>query len=266
MTILLMAAMAISFYPVFHQLAVMGWAKADYTHAYFLVPIFGWLIYRKRALLSRSLSVSIPGILLLAVAIMVYIFSRLNDFMFIEAASFVLVVWAIFLLRYTTNSVKAVFFPLAYLIFIIPPPFIVVDAITMPLKTLATDGSYFLLKLIGLPVSLSGAILRVGSYDFFVAESCSGYRSMVTLLALGSLYAYLQKTTLTKKWIIFLSVIPLGIAGNIFRIFVTGLIGHYVGIKYAEGFFHEFSGAVVFLIAILGLSLITDKLTGEKSA
>ncbi len=266
MTILLMAAMAIAFYPVFHQLAVMGWIKADYTHAYFLVPIFCWLIYRKRSQLQRSSTVHIPGVILLLVGLAVYIFSRINDFMFIEAASFVLVVWAIFLLRYTAPSVKAVFFPLSYLIFIIPPPFIVVDAVTMPLKMLATQASYSLLKLVGLPVSLNGAILRVGTYDFFVSEACSGYRSMVALLALGALYAYLQKTTLIKKWVIFLSVIPLGIAGNIFRIFITGCIGHYVGIRYAEGFFHEFSGAVVFLIAILGLSLITDKLAGARDA
>ncbi len=260
MSALLLVAVGVAFFPVFYKLAVMGWNQADYTHAYFLVPIFIWLIYRKRDHLRRSDRVSIAGSLVLAAGIAVYIFSRLNEFMFIEAASCVLLVWGIFLLRYTRASVAAVFFPLAYLIFIIPPPFIVVDGITMPLKTIATHGSYTLLKCVGLPVSLSGAILRVGSYDFFVAEACSGYRSMVTLLALGSLYAYLQKTTMVKKWIIFLSVIPLGIVGNIFRIFVTGCIGHFAGIQYAEGFFHEFSGGVVFLIAIFGLMFITDKL------
>lgn len=255
------AAVAIAFYPVFRRLATLGWVNADHTHAYFLVPIFLWLVYRKRAVLHRVEAVSLPGALLFLAGALLYIFSRINDFMFLQATSFVWVIWAIFLLRYTLPSVKQMLFPLSYLMFIVPPPFLVIDTVTMPLKTIATAGSYFLLKTAQLPVSLHGAILRVGNYDFFVADACSGYRSMVTLLALGALYAYLQNTTPAKKWLIFMSVVPLGIAGNIFRIFLTGCLGHYVGIQFAEGFFHEFSGAVVFLIAIFGLVAVTNRVT-----
>lgn len=259
-------ALAIAFYPVFYRLATMGWEVADYTHAYFLLPISAWLIYQKRALLKRREDISLPGAAFFALGVALYVFSSINRFMFLEAASFVLVTWGLFALRYTRRSNEQILFPLVYLVLLIPPPFLVIDTLTMPLKKMATTGSYFLLKLMQLPVTLHGAILKVGNYDFFVADACSGYRSMVTLIALGSLYAHLQKTTLIKKWIIFLSVIPLGIVGNIFRIFITGCLGHYVGIRYADGFFHEFSGAVVFLIAILGLVLIADRLTKDEGS
>jgi exosortase len=258
--------LGIAFSPIFYRLATLGWEKADYTHAYFLLPISAWLIYQKREALKRREDIAVPGMALFALGIVVYVFSTINNFLFLEATSFVLVMWGLFALRYTRSSNEQILFPLAYLVLLIPPPFLVIDTLTMPLKNIATAGSYFLLKLVQLPVSLHGAILKVGNYDFFVADACSGYRSIVALIALGSLYAHFQKTTLIKKWIIFLSVIPLGIIGNIFRIFITGCLGHYVGIQYAEGFFHEFSGAVVFLVAILGLVWIMDWVTREDGS
>jgi exosortase len=250
--------------PTFYRLAIMGWKTADYTHAWFILPVSLWLIWQRRTLLVRSEYISKGGVALFAVGLITYLYAGLNAFMFLDAFSFVLMMWAIFLMRFTGESVRKILFPLVYLLFLVPPPGITIDSLTMPLKTISTYGSFILLKLFHLPVEVSGAILKVGDYELFMADACSGFRSMVTLLALGSVYAYLQDTTLKKKWVIFLSVVPLGIIGNILRITATGMIAYFIGMKYAEGFFHDISGMILFVFTIFALMGISELLSRNK--
>ncbi len=262
---LVLAALAALFAPTFHKLAVLGWKAADYTHAYFIAPISFWLVFQKRNLLIKSQDTPAGAVLFFAAGLLLYIFAAVNAFMFLEAFSFVLVTAAVFKIKLTGESFKKIHFPLAYLLFLVPPPGLLIDTVTLPLKKISTAGSYFLLKGVHLPVSVQGAILKVGNYDFFVADACSGFRSIVTLMALGSLYAYAQKTSVARKWVIFLSVIPLGLMGNVLRIFMTGCLAHFVSIRYAEGFFHEFSGGVLFLFAVFGLIWVSDKVCGKQN-
>lgn len=253
------------FVPTFYKLVVLGWKQADYTHAYFILPISLWLIWKRREALIKTKLTSKTGLVLFAAALFIYLFAKLNDFMFLDAISFVLMMWAIFRVRFTQVSVRKIIFPLAYLLFMVPPPALAIDMMTLPLKKISTYGSYLLLKLAHLPVVVHGAILKVGEHELFIADACSGFRSIVTLLALGAIYAYSQDTSLRKKWIIFLSVLPLGITGNIFRICLTGLISHFIGAKYAEGFFHSFSGAVLFVFTVLGLIGVTNLIVKKNA-
>ena len=186
--------------------------------------------------------------------------------MFLEAFSFVIMMWAIFKVRLKKESFKKILFPLVYLLFLVPPPSLAIDMATFPLKKLSTYGSYFLLKMFRLPVEVYGVILKVGEYEFFIADACSGFRSMVTLLALGAVYAYIQNTSLLRKWTVFLSVIPLGILGNILRISITGCISYFGDPKYAEGFFHTFSGGILFIFVILGLIILTELICKKRNA
>ncbi|MBI4651053.1 exosortase/archaeosortase family protein [Candidatus Desantisbacteria bacterium] len=258
---LIVLAMVIMFSPTFYRLATLGWKSADYTHAYFIFPITLWLIFRKRQELVKTEEVNKVGFIIIIVASFLYLFSSLNEFMFLEAFSFVVMMYAVFKLKLTEDSFKKILFPLAYLLFLIPPPGLAIDMATLPLKKISTYGSYGLLKLFHLPVEVYGVILKVKDHELFISDACSGFRSIVTLLALGAVYAYFQDISLKKKWIIFLSVIPLGILGNILRITLTGIISYFVGMKYAEGFFHDFSGAVLFIFTTFGLIGLTELIT-----
>ena len=256
-------AMIVLFMPTFYRLVDYGWKRADYTHAYFILPISLWLIFQKREELVPRAGTSVPAVFLFAVGMICCVFAAMNAFMFLESIAFVLVFSAVMMVRLDTASVKKILFPLGYLWFLVPPPSLVIDMITFPLKAISTAGSYQLLKIAHIPVEVEGAILKVGNYELFVADACSGFRSMTTLLALGAIFAYFQKTTTARRWIIFASVVPLGIAANIFRIFLTGCIAYLIGMKYAEGFFHEFSGAVLFVVAVSGLMLVANWLTKD---
>ena len=253
------------FSPTFYRLITLGWKSADYTHAYFILPISLFLIWLKRKKLVKAEGGNVPGAVLFVLGILAYIYSAINAFMFLEAASFVLVMWGIFRLRFTKESFACLLFPLAYLIFLIPPPGLVIDSLTFPLKKIASIGSHLVLSGFNLPVELYGVILKVGGHELFIADACSGFRSIVTLLALGAVYVYSQDTSNMKKWIIFISVVPIAIFANIFRICLTGLIAYKWGAEKAEGFFHEFSGIVLFFITVLFLMLLTRILSKETA-
>jgi exosortase len=189
--------------------------------------------------------------------VVIYLFSALNGFMFLEALSFVIIFWAIFKLRFTPESFKKMFFPLVYLLFLVPPPGVAIDAVSLPLKKISTMGAFLLLKSFHFPVDIYGVILSVGGKELLIGDACSGFRSISTLLALGAIYAYYQNISFQKKWIVFISVIPIAIVGNIARIAVTGVIVYYLGLKYAEGFFHSISGLILFVFTTLGLVVFT---------
>ena len=266
-------AALLMFVPTFYRLVTLGWKSADYTHAYFILPISLLLMWGKRKELhasgdspQKAGTVPISGWVVFGVGILAYMYSSVNNFMFLEATSFVLVMWGIFKLRLTKESFAKVLFPLAYLVFLIPPPSIVIDSITFPLKKIASIGSYWVLVFFKLPVELYGVILKVGDHELFIADACSGFRSIVTLLALGAVYVYFQSTSAFKKWMIFLSVVPIAIVANISRICLTGLISYKLGLELAEGFFHEFSGGVMFFITVLGLMGVTSLVCREKRA
>ena len=82
-------------------------------------------------------------------------------------------------------------------------------------------------------------------------EACSGLRSLISLSALGAVFAYMTQKTLPKQIILFLSVIPIAIIANVFRLFITAVGAVVIGPEFAEGFLHEFSGLVVFLTALI---------------
>jgi len=262
----ILAGMMIMFSSTFYHLISLGWKSADFTHAYFILPISLWLIWKKRFALNKIKYLSKAGLWLCVAGFLSYLYAQLNEFMFLDALSFVIMMWGIFSIRFDKSSVKAVMFPLSYLVFLVPPPMVVIDTITLPLRTISTLGSYFILKSFHYPAAVYGAILKVGQHELFIADACSGFRSMVTLLALGAIYAYYQHTDLMKKWIIFLSVIPMGIFGNILRIFLTGVISYNFGAKYAEGFFHEFSGILLFIFTVIGLIIVTSIMVKKEVA
>lgn len=265
-SLMIAIAVGITFTPTFYRLAAYGWKSADFTHAYFILPIFLFIIWLRRTKLVAADSINLSGLIFSGLGLLAYMFAAINAFMFLEAASFVLVMWGLFRLRLTDQSFKHCIFPLSYLVFLIPPPSIVIDSLTFPLKQIASQGSHLLLSLFNLPVKLYGVILKVGEHELFIADACSGFRSIVTLLSLGAVYVYFQPTTTLRKWIIFASLIPIALLSNIFRISLTGIIAFYWGAEKAEGFFHDFSGLVLFMMTVLCLMGVTKIVCREPRA
>jgi exosortase len=146
---------------------------------------------------------------------------------------------------------KLLLFPCAYLIFCVPLNFL--DSITFPLRILATIISTATLNGLGIAAERSGSAIysvAAGGFSFDVADPCSGLRSLLAMTALTAVYAYITQRTLVRKWLLFLASIPLAIVGNIARITTVALVAEAFGQKLALGLYHDYSGYVVFSVAI----------------
>jgi len=151
------------------------------------------------------------------------------------------------------RMLSALRFPLLYLLFMIPLPYILYNAIAFPLQMMAAKGASGILNGIDIPVFREGNIIHLPHISLGVVQACSGIQSLVSLLAISVL---LMKILGLRGWtgaFFALSAVPVAVLANMFRIAATGVLGSFVNPALAEGFFHEFSGWVVFLFAFLVL-------------
>ncbi len=146
---------------------------------------------------------------------------------------------------------RAVSFPLAFLLLMIPIPVIIYNQITFPLQLLASRFATFWLEVAQVPVLREGNVLILPNYSLEVVEACSGIRSLMTLITLAVAYGYLVEPRRSVRYALVILMIPIAIVSNAIRIMGTGVLTYHFGPKAAEGFFHEFSGWVIFLAALI---------------
>ncbi len=146
---------------------------------------------------------------------------------------------------------RAILFPLLFLILMIPIPAIILNQITLPLQILASKLAAWSLPLCGVPVLREGNIINLPAMPLEVADACSGIRSLLSLTTLAVMYGFLLETRVWLRITIALASIPIAVAANGFRIFGTGLLVQYWDPEKAEGFFHEFSGWLIFVVSLL---------------
>ncbi len=152
-----------------------------------------------------------------------------------------------------TAHLRILTFPLAFLLLAIPIPAILFNQIAFPLQLIASRLGEGLVSSFGVPVLREGNVIVLASTTLEVAEACSGIRSLVSLLTLGIVFGYFADRRTSARVLLALSTIPLAIAANGIRVAGTGIAAHYLGPAAAEGFFHSFSGWLVFVTAFLML-------------
>jgi exosortase B len=152
-------------------------------------------------------------------------------------------------------------FPLFFIVFMIPLPGIIVDALTNPLKRHVSEIAEFILYGVGYPIARSGVTLTIGPYQLLVADACSGLHSLYSLSALGLLYLYLmQHSSRLRNLIIGLAILPIAFGANIVRVIFLVLVTYHFGDEAGQGFLHGFAGMVLFVAALLSLFLLDSLL------
>lgn len=240
--------------PVLSELVAEWSENPNYSHG-FLVPLFsGWLIWqqrdRLRSILLRGHWSGIP-VLLLGVGMLVL--GDIGAEEFLTRSSLIIVFTGLIIFHFGSEAFRLCFFPLAFLFFMIPPPMIIFNAIAFPLQGIAAQSAAWGLDLLSVPVLRDGNVIHLSHITLGVTEACSGIRSLISLLALAVMWAYLSLPAGWPTVILVLSTVPIAIAANAGRVLATGLIGQWLGVEYAQGFFHSFSGWVIFLFAFVGL-------------
>jgi len=237
------------------------WASDAQGHGPIVLGISVWLIYKRwPQLTDTSLSNPSPVLAwaLLALAGVLYALGRSQGIWIFEVGSAVMVVSGIVLLLRGPAQLKVIAFALFFMIFMIPLPGAVVDALTQPMKMAVSYVAENMLHALGYPISRSGVILQIGPYQLLVADACAGLHTLFTLEALGLLYLNLVRhTSLFRNIALAILIVPISFAANVIRVCALTLITFYFGDEAGQGFLHGFAGMVLFLSALM-LIIATD--------
>jgi exosortase len=143
----------------------------------------------------------------------------------------------------------------------IPIPAIVFNRIAFPLQLLASNVGEWSISAVGIPVLREGNLLHLAHTTLEVAEACSGIRSLVSLITLGVVYGYFMDPRPWVRMLIVASAVPVAIFANGARVAGTGMAAHWIGPEAADGFFHEFSGWIVFVFAFIMILVLQQFIT-----
>ena len=237
---------------VFKALVGQWWTDPDYGHG-FLVPLFsGYVMWRLREQWLKSESKPTNfGLLVMVGAIVLLLGASLAAELFTSRFSLLVLLAGMILFLAGWKVLRATSFPLAFLLSMIPIPVIIYNQITFPLQSIASRFATFWLELVQVPVLREGNVLILPNYSLEVVEACSGIRSLMTLITLAIVYGYLAEPRRWARYSLAILMIPIAIVSNAIRIMGTGVLTYRFGPAAAEGFFHEFSGWVIFLAALI---------------
>lgn len=243
------------FGPVLIELFDVWSNNEDYSHGFFVIPISLYIAWGKRdEILNGHLKPSWVGLPLLICGAMGYAVALLVRFHTLTYVSMMTIIVGVLLFFGGWRLIKILILPIFFLLFMFPIPTAYYILITNPLKLMITKISMSLIYLLGIPVYREGNILYLATTSLEVAEACSGIRSLYSYLMLGCLFAYMSDRRLSKI-ILLISTIPLAILVNIIRVTGTGILANYYGSSVAQGFFHEFTGFVLFGVGLTVLFL-----------
>lgn len=256
------AGLLAMYVPTFWDLMHGIWSTDQQGHGPIVLGIGLWLLWRKwpevRALPIQPARAA--GWPVFVIGLLLYLVGRSQDILLFEVGALIWLIAAITLLLSGAQAMKHLWFGLFFLIFMIPLPGAVVDALTQPMKLAVSYVSEFVLHGVGYPISRTGVVLQVGQYQLLVADACAGLHTLFTLEALGLLYLNLVRhESVARNVTLAVLIVPISFTANVIRVMVLTLITYHFGDEAGQGFLHGFAGMVLFMAALL-LIIGTDTL------
>lgn len=251
----IIAGLAVLYLPSLYDLFTGVWKEDEQAHGPIILAISCWLLYRKSVeLLAESSKETAPllGWASIVFALLAYCLGRSQAIVQLEVGSVIPLLFGIIALTHGVRGVRALWFPLFFMVFMVPLPGVFVQALTIPLKTAVSIVAENLMYWANYPVSRTGVILHVGQYQMLVADACAGMHTLFTLEALGLLYMNLVGHTSAKRNIILaILIVPISFTSNVIRVLALIMITYYFGDEAGQGFLHGFAGMTLFLSALM---------------
>ena len=237
---------------VIKDLVLQWWTDPDYGHGFF-VPLFaGYILWHERKRWTKTeIKPSNFGFVVMLGAIALLLLGSLGAELFTSRFSLLVLLAGLILFLAGWKMLRAVSFPLGYLMWMIPIPVIIYNQITFPLQLIASRLATAGLELAQVPVLRDGNVLIMSNYSLEVVEACSGIRSLMTLMALAVAFGYLVSPRRWVRYVLAALMVPIAIVTNGVRIMGAGILARHFGPAAAEGFLHEFSGWAIFLVALV---------------
>jgi exosortase B len=255
-----LAGLLVLYVPTFYAAATTYWQSDENAHAPIILAVIVWLIWQKRAVAysDPARRLPIPGIALLVFGLLLYVLGRSQDIALFEIGSLMPILAGSLLAMRGAPAVRALWFPLLFVIFMLPLPGFFVDALTGPLKEHVSVIVEQVLYTAGYPIARTGVMLTIGQYQMLVADACSGLNTMFSLSALGLLFMYLTgRASVLHNLIMLAGILPIAFAANIIRVLVLMLVTYHFGDAAGQGYLHGAAG-IVLLLSALSVLLLLD--------
>jgi len=231
---------------------VRQWAKdEDYSHGFIVVPLVAYFVWaRRQALREAPIRPALVGLAVLAGSLLCFVAGQLGAELFLTRVSLIGVFAGLILFLGGWAQLRLLAFPLGFLTLMIPLPEILFNRITFPLQMLASQLGEVVIAASGIPVMREGNVLLLPNRALEVAEACSGIRSLMSLTMLAVVLGYFTERRTWARVLIALAAVPIAVAANALRVAGTGLASYWISPAAAEGFFHTFSGWLMFVVAL----------------
>ncbi len=243
------------YWPVLTGLVTEWYNDDNYSHGFLIPLVSGFFIWKKRAELKQMIEPTgaTIGLTLIIGGMAVFVMANAAAEYFTLRLSLIATLYGLIWYLLGRRVALAIWFEIFFLLFMIPLPYVIYYAATFPMQLFATKVTVKILNIIGMSAVRQGNIIHLPGYSLEVAEACSGLRSLISLLALGALYARMTQTGLPRQLLLFASTVPIAIAANIFRILFTAVGAYTISRDLAEDFLHELSGMMVFIVSFIML-------------
>lgn len=251
-----LAALLVLYVPAFYSLAAWYWQSEDGAHGPIILAVIAWLVWQKRAALfaARARAAPVTGFALLVFGLLLYVLGRSQGIPLFEIGGLAPILAGVLLAMRGWQALRALWFPVFFVAFLVPLPGSFVDALTGPLKQYVSVIAEQALYAAGYPVARSGVLITIGQYQLLVADACAGLYSMFSLSALGALFMYLtSRASLLHNGIMLASILPIAFIANIVRVLLLMLVTYHFGDEAGQGFLHGTTGILLLMVALGGL-------------
>lgn len=259
----LVVALAVLYFPFITKLVIDWGDNEDYSHGYFIPFMSLYFVYSKRKALSEiEVKPNSFGLLLVILGLVQLVLGKVGSEYFIQRTSMIPLLMGLVLFLFGWQYLKQLLVPILFLFFMIPLPAIIWNKIAFPMQLFASMITENVIYFLGIPVFREGNILHLSETTLEVVAACSGLRSLMTMFALGAALAFLSDFPQSKRWMLFFSAAPIAVLANVIRLTITAMLASRYGAGVADGFLHDFSGLVVFVLGLamlLGLYLMMVK-------
>jgi len=269
--LLILGGICVLYVPSFVGLFQGVWRSDDQAHGPIVFFVALWLFYSKwNELLSVTPDgngrINVLAWITLLFGGLIYALGRSQEILLLEIGSLILMLGGSVLLLKGKAGLAVVWFPIFFMIFMVPLPGSFVDAVTQPMKMAVSYCAEWILFTAGYPIARTGVILQIGQYQLLVADACAGIHTLFTLEAMGLLYLNLVRhSSLARNIGLAILIVPISFLANVVRVIVLTLITYHFGDEAGQGFLHGFAGIVLFVTGLL-LIMFTDSLLRFGSA
>ena len=246
--------LAAMYVPTFVDLFMGLWQSDEQMHGPIILAVCLYLFWSLRHTVQDAPINPRPAIAwpLIAIGLVAYILGRSQDIILFELGSLLWILPALLLLQRGTAALKACWFPIFFLLFMIPLPGPIVDVLTLPMKTFVSWATEHILFALGYPISRNGVILYLGQYQLLVADACAGLHTLFSLEAMGLFYLHLTRhESWGRNTALAILIIPISLTANTIRVITLSLITYHFGDEAGQGFLHGFAGMVLFISALI---------------